>query len=125
MLKVIIVTSCLVAASPSLAQQVRVISGDIEHVYGPGGVVLDDAELRARNQRAFENMQIEKQRALERRQIEAENERRSFDQGAAFAYDTAATWDSTYGGWFFVDRHRVHPRIGASPRIGVSRGKVR
>ena len=59
MLRTIFITACLVAASPSVAQQVRVITGDIEHTYGPGGEVLDDAELRARNQRALENFQIE------------------------------------------------------------------
>jgi hypothetical protein len=119
-LRTIFIMACLVAASPSVAQQVRVISGDIEHIYGPGGEVLDDAELRARNQRALENMQIEKRLALARRQIEAENES---NQGAAPAYDTAPTWDSYgYGDWgpFFVDRHRIHRRIGVSHRIGVA-----
>ena len=37
-------------AAPAHAQ-VRVITGDIEHFYGPGGRLLDDAELRARNER--------------------------------------------------------------------------
>jgi hypothetical protein len=31
--------------------QVRVIIGDIEHFYGPGGQLLDDAELRTRSER--------------------------------------------------------------------------
>jgi hypothetical protein len=95
---------------------VRVTTGDVEHVYGPGGVLLDDADLQARNQRALENMQIEKQRALERQQIEAE---RGVNQGAALVYDATPTWDSTYGGGFFVvGRHRIHPRIGTSPAVG-------
>ena len=46
MLRAIFLTACLVAASPSVAR-VRVIAGDIQHLYGPGGEVLDDAELQA------------------------------------------------------------------------------
>src|SRR6516225_1969952 len=51
------ITIYLIAASPSVAQQVRVITGDIVHVYGPGGQVLDDAKLRAKNRRAERQMQ--------------------------------------------------------------------
>jgi hypothetical protein len=46
------VTAILVAAVPCFAQQVRLITGDIEHVYGPDGQFLDDAKLRAKNRRA-------------------------------------------------------------------------
>ena len=80
MLRAIFITACLVTASPSVARQVRVFTGDIEHIYGPGGDVLDDAELRARNQRALENFQIEKQRAIEMHQLEFEVERFRQDQ---------------------------------------------
>ena len=121
-LRAIFIATCLAVAPPSVAQQVRVITGDIEHIYGPRGEVLDDAELRARNERAFERMQLEKQRAIEMQQIEAENERLRLQRDqAALAYATAPTWDSTYGGWFLGGRHRVHPKIGVSPRMGVSR----
>jgi hypothetical protein len=75
MLRAVFITACLVAASPSVAQQVRVITGDIEHVYRPGGELLDDAELRARNQLGLENIQIEKQRQIETRQLELDVER--------------------------------------------------
>jgi len=98
---------------------VRVITGDIEHIYGTGGKVLDDAELRTRNERAFERMQIEKQRAIERQQIEAENERLRLQRDQdALAFAIAPGWDSTYGGGFFVDRHRVHGRLGVPRRVG-------
>jgi hypothetical protein len=80
MLKIIFIMYCLVVASPSVAQQVRVITGDIEHIYGPGGEVLDDAELRARNERAVERMQLEKQRAIEMQQLELEVERFRLDE---------------------------------------------
>ena len=120
-LRAIFIATCLVVASPSVAQQVRVITGDIEHIYGPRGEVLDDAELRARNERAFERMQLEKQRAIEMQQIEAENERLRL-QRDQLDYAAAPTWDPAYGGWLFGGRHRVHPgRIGVSPRMGVSR----
>jgi hypothetical protein len=56
------------------------ITGDIEHIYGPGAVVLDDAELSARNERAFARMEVEKQRAIEMQQLELEVERFQADQ---------------------------------------------
>jgi hypothetical protein len=39
-------------AAPACAQSVRVITGGIEHVYGPGAQILDDDALKARNERA-------------------------------------------------------------------------
>jgi hypothetical protein len=45
----------------------RVIKGQIEHVYGPGGALLDDADFQARNQRAWDRMQAEKRLAIESR----------------------------------------------------------
>ena len=109
MLRAVFIATCLALASPSVAQQVRVITGDIELIR-TWGEVLDDAELRARNERAFERMQLEKQRAIEMQQIEAENERlRLLRDQTALAYAATPTWDSTYGGWFFVGRHRGPP----------------
>jgi hypothetical protein len=77
-LRAIFLTACLVAASPSVAR-LRVIAG-IQHLYGPGGEVLDDAELQARNERAFARMDVEKQRAIERHQLELEAERFQSEQ---------------------------------------------
>jgi hypothetical protein len=59
---------------------VRVIAGDIQHLYGPGGEVLDNAELQARNARAFARMDVERQRAIERRQLELEAEQFQAEQ---------------------------------------------
>jgi hypothetical protein len=78
-LRAISLLACLVTASPSVAH-VRVIAGDIQHLYGPGGEVLDDAELQARNERAFARMDVEKQRAIERHQLELEAERFQSEQ---------------------------------------------
>jgi hypothetical protein len=79
-LRAIFLMACLVVASPSVAQQVRVFTGDIEHIYGPGAELLDDAELSARNARAFARMEVEKQRAIEMQQLELEVERFRADQ---------------------------------------------
>jgi hypothetical protein len=75
MLRAVLIATSMAVAMPCFAQQVRVIKGDIEHVYGPGGQLLDDADLQARNQRAWEHMQAGKQLAIERQQVERESER--------------------------------------------------
>ena len=133
MLRAVLIATSLVLASSSFAQQVRVISGNIEHVYGPGGELLDDADLQARNHRALERMQAGKQLAIERQQVELESERLKLQQ-AAIASGMAPDWngmapsgDSTDGGWFIGSNRRISPRIGnsrrkgVSPRIGISR----
>jgi len=48
--RAVFIASFFGVAAPAHAQ-VRVITGDIEHFYGPGGQLLDDAELRVRNER--------------------------------------------------------------------------
>ena len=50
MLRAIVIATAIGLAAPSYGQ-VRVITGDVEHVYGPGGEILDSPELRAKNQR--------------------------------------------------------------------------
>src|SRR4051794_40839306 len=72
---VLMATLLALAGTPCLAQEVRVITGDIEHVVGPGGKVLDDADLQARNQRAWEHMHAERQLAIEKAQVAVEVER--------------------------------------------------
>jgi hypothetical protein len=59
MLKVIGILAAIVVATSSYAQEVRVFSGGIEHVYGPGGKLRDSPELRAKNQRAERQMREE------------------------------------------------------------------
>ncbi|MGY4505257.1 hypothetical protein ACVWYH_009214 [Bradyrhizobium sp. GM24.11] len=46
-----LIVAAMGLAAPSYAQ-VKVITGDIEHVYGPKGEILDSPELVAKNQRA-------------------------------------------------------------------------
>lgn len=75
MLRAVLIATSLAVAMPCFAQQVRVITGDIEHLYGPGAQVVDDSDLQARNQRAWEHMQAEKQLAIERQQADVEIKR--------------------------------------------------
>jgi hypothetical protein len=52
MIKLPIILASIIAAVPRYAQDVRVFSGSQEHVYGPGGQLVDSPELRAKNERA-------------------------------------------------------------------------
>ena len=58
----------LAVATPCFAQQIRVLAGGMEHVYGRGGEMLDDADLQARNQRAWEQRQAEIQVLIQRQE---------------------------------------------------------
>jgi hypothetical protein len=142
MLRAALIATSLAVAMPCCAQEVRVITGNIEHVYGSGGQLLDDADLQARNQRAWEHIQAEKQLAIERRRVDIEEERLKL-QAAALAYGMAQnsdgmaqSWDPTaagdwwYGGGFTGPAQGFGPgigfsrRFGFSPRIGFSRGRI-
>ena len=52
MIKLPIILATVIAAAPCYAQDVRVFRGGQEHVYGPGGQLVDSPELRAKNERA-------------------------------------------------------------------------
>jgi hypothetical protein len=136
MLRAVLIAASLVIAMPCSADQVRVITGDIEHLYGAGGQLLDDADLQARNQRAWEHMQAERQLAIARRQVEIEKERLKLQEAALAAgpaqnWDSgmASGWDLADGGWFvgptrgFAPRRGISRRIGISPKGGISRGR--
>jgi hypothetical protein len=129
----LLIAASLVLASPTFAQQVRVINGDIEHVYGHDGELLDDADLRARNQGAWEHMQAEHQLVIQRRQLDIEEERLKLQQAAlaygAAGYSDNSMLDSYGGGWDgggFIGPTRglfhrgvvFRPRIGIAHRIG-------
>jgi hypothetical protein len=92
MIRAVLIATSLAVATPCFAQQVRVIKGDIEHVYGAGGQLLDDGDLQARNQRAWEHMQAENQLAIQQRQLEIEIEN--------FRLQKAIARMGNYGGWF-------------------------
>ena len=65
MIKLPIILAIVTVAVPCYAQDVRVFSGCQEHVYGPGGQLVDSPELRAKNQRARQ-MQAKKGPAEQR-----------------------------------------------------------
>jgi len=122
MLKASLIAASLAVALPAFDQEVRVINGDYEHVYGLGGQLLDDADLQARNQ---QRLQAKNQLALEKRQIDIEEERLKL-QAAAVASGTAAQnfdpgmaseWDN--GGWFIGSTRAFRPRFGISRRMGM------
>jgi hypothetical protein len=56
MLRAIVIATAIGLAAPSYAQ-VRIITGDVEHYYGPGGELLD-TQLRDENQRAKRQMYL-------------------------------------------------------------------
>jgi hypothetical protein len=90
MLRTVLIATSLAVAIPCFAQQLRVITGDIEHVYGPGAQVLDEADLQARNQRAWEHMQAEKQLAIGRRQVDVEIGRLKLEEAMIASYAPVA-----------------------------------
>ena len=57
-MRAIVIATVIGLAAPSYAQ-VRVITGDVEHIYGPGGEILDGPQLRAKDQRAKSQMRSE------------------------------------------------------------------
>ena len=118
----LIVAGLMGLAAPAYAQSVRVITGDIEHIYGPGGQLLDDDALRARNERA--------ERAKILRLREREDALRQQELDAAAAQAAPAAYDEPYGaqdGSYYVGtfrsrkgRHVNLRRIGTGPVSGNS-----
>jgi hypothetical protein len=57
-----LIVAAMGLVAPSYAQ-VKVITGGVEHVYGPKGEILDSPELRAKNRRAKRQMRSEERAA--------------------------------------------------------------
>jgi hypothetical protein len=97
LLRTTLIAAALGFAAPAYAQ-VRVITGDVEHVYGAGGQLLDDEELRAKNERAETARRLERDR---RRQEEADAEylrlKAEADQAAATANEEWLRYRSIRG----------------------------
>jgi hypothetical protein len=99
-----LIVAAIGLAAPAYAQSVRVITGDIEHIYGPGGQLLDDDALTARNERAerAKILRRERELAMRRQELDA-----AAAQGAAApAYDEpygAQDDGSYYAGTFAAD----------------------
>ena len=107
-------------AAPASAQSVRVITGDIEHIYGPGGQLLDDDALRARNERAERARLREREDAQRRQELDA-----AAAQGAAApAYDEpyGAQDDGSYYAGTFRSRHNRHVNLRRIGTVGAVSG---
>jgi hypothetical protein len=101
-----LIVAAIGLAAPAYAQSVRVINGDIEHVYGPGGKLLDDDTLKERNERA-ENLRLrEREVALRQQELDAA----AATQGAApTAYDEPyGAQDGSYYVGGFRGRYNRH-----------------
>ena len=122
-----LIVAAMGLAAPAYAQSVRVITGDIEHIYGPGGQLLDDDALRARNERAERDIQvkrIERDMALRQEEAEYERQRALADQAndASGGYEQVQGAGSTgllLGGSARVGHFSTRPRTQF--RIGSSR----
>jgi hypothetical protein len=120
-----LIAAAVLAMTPSATfAQVRVISGDIEHIYGPGGQLLDDAELRARNERA------ERAKIMRLREREIALRQQELDAAAAAQGAAPTAYDEPYGaedGSYYIGtfrsrqgRHVDLRRIGTGPVSGNS-----
>ena len=98
-----LVAVVIAVASPAYAQ-VRVITGDIEHIYGPGGQLLDDEALQRQNERRESaRLEMQREREITRRQeqlLAAEQARQA--QAAPLYYDSERV-----GSYAFVGGRRV------------------
>jgi len=72
--------AAMIAVSPAVGQ-VRVLNGDIEHFYGPGGELLDNRALQEKNARIEERARIQRERAEYERRMQAIQE--NYDRAMA------------------------------------------
>ena len=76
--RALLISAAVLAMTPSATfAQVRVITGDTEHYYGPGGQLLDDETLRLQNERA------ERAKSLRLREREIAMRQQELDAAAA------------------------------------------
>jgi hypothetical protein len=69
--RAVLIAACIGVVAPAYAQ-VKVITGGIEHIYGPGGQLQDDDTLRARNERAERELQVKRDKAARQEEADAE-----------------------------------------------------
>ena len=89
----LLIVAAMGLAAPTYAQSVRVITGDIEHIYGPGGQLLDDEALQRQNaRRESARMQMQREREITRRQEEllAADQARQAAQAAPVYYESGS-----------------------------------
>jgi len=115
-----LIVAAMGLAVPACAQSVRVITGDIEHIYGPGGQLLDDDALTARNERAERARLREREDAQRQQELDA-----AAAQGAAApAYDEpyGAQDDGSYYAGTFRSRHNRHVNLRRIGTVGAVSG---
>jgi len=117
-----LIVAAIGLATPAYAQSVRVISGDIEHIYGPGGQLLDDDALRARNEHA-ERAKILRLREREDAMRQQELDAAAAAQAAPTAYDEPhGAQDGSYYVGTFRSRHNRHVNLRRMSTVGAVSG---
>jgi len=117
-----LIVAAMGLAAPAYAQSVRVITGDIEHIYGPGGQLLDDDALRARNERA-ERANILRLREREDAMRQQELDAAAAQAAAATAYDEPyGAQDGSYYVGTFRSRHNRHVNLRRMNTVGAVSG---
>jgi hypothetical protein len=114
-----LIVAAMGLAAPAHAQSVRVVNGNIEHIYGSGGQLLDDDALSARNERA------ERARLRQREDAQRQQELDAAAQGAAApAYDEpyGAQDDGSYYAGTFRSRHNRHVNLRRIGTVGAVSG---
>ena len=114
MFRTTLVALAIAVAAPVHAQ-VRVITGDIEHIYGPGGQLLDDEALQRQNERRESaRMEMQREREITRRQ-----EQLLAAKQARQAAQTAPYYESTQVGSYPL----AGGRLVRSPHHGHTTGR--
>jgi hypothetical protein len=117
-----LIVAAMGLAAPAYAQSVRVITGDIEHIYGPGGQLLDDDALKARNERA-ERAKILRLREREDAMRQQELDAAAAAQAAPTAYDEPyGAQDGSYYVGTFRGRHNRHVNLRRMSTVGAVSG---
>jgi hypothetical protein len=117
-----LIVAAIGLAAPAYAQSVRVITGDIEHIYGPGGQLLDDDALKARNERA-ERAKILRLREREDAMRQQELDAAAAAQAAPTAYDEPyGAQDGSYYVGTFRSRHNRHVNLRRMSTVGAVSG---
>jgi len=115
-----LIVAAMGLAPPASAQSVRVITGDIEHIYGSGGQLLDDDALTARNESAERSRLRAREDAQRQQELDA-----AAPQGAAApAYDEpyGAQDDGSYYAGTFRSRHNRHVNLRRIGTVGAVSG---
>jgi hypothetical protein len=117
-----LIVAAMGLAAPAYAQSVRVITGDIEHIYGPEGQLLDDDALGARNERA-ERAKILRLREREDAMRQQELDAAAAQAAAATAYDEPyGAQDGSYYVGTFRSRHNRHVNLRRMSTTGAVAG---